>query len=478
MTAHSPLPSPPRFGGRLHPAAVALEPLRRAGPLLLLAVTGSAFGMGGAGVVVLLGVSAAVAAAGWWCRRWELGPDALVVEEGLLGRRRRVVPVAQVQAVDLGRTVWHRLLGVVEVRVETASGGTEATLDALHPATAARLREALLHLAGRVPSPGATATPPLVALRPRAVLQAGLTGGRVGVAAALAGVAWQLGGERFSGLADVLPGLGAGRAALVAGAGVIVIFVVSVLATAAVFWGFTLRRDGDVLTVSRGLLEQRFDTVPLARVQAVEIAANPLRRVLGTATVRVVVAGRAGGEEAAQQAVLLPYGSMKDALRLAGAVLGGTVGSGLAAMPEAARRRRVVRGVLAGLVATAVAAGWAWPSGLAVGVVAVPGGVGAGLASYRALGWRVDQRWVQARSGALVRRLVVAPRGKVQAVEVTASPMQRAAGVATVQVHVAGREDAGPRLRDLSADDVAVLLDVLPGAVHAGTTVAAGYGSR
>lgn len=69
---------------------------------------------------------------------------------------------------------------------------------------------------------------------------------------------------------------------------------------------------------------------------------------------------------------------------------------------------------------------------------------------------RADELWVT--SGAWVRRLVVVPYGRMQLVDVTVGPVERAFGLAAVQLHTASpatnaripglRPDEAARLRD------------------------------
>src|SRR5690606_34518696 len=99
--------SEPQLSGRLHPAALALAPLRAAGPLALLVVTGSVTaGLRRAAVVLVVaaGLSVLVAVARWARFTWAVTADAVVIEQGLVSRRRRVIPLARVQGVDLVRT--------------------------------------------------------------------------------------------------------------------------------------------------------------------------------------------------------------------------------------------------------------------------------------------------------------------------------------------------------------------------------------
>lgn len=108
-----------------------------------------------------------------------------------------------------------------------------------------------------------------------------------------------------------------------------------------------------------------------------------------------------------------------------------------------ARARWLVLGVVT-LVALVVAVGlavligspWAW---LPVGVVVVTAGWVAVLIPRQvgamAFAERADDLLV--RRGILVRSLLVVPYGRLQYVDVTAGPLARWAGIASVQLHTA-----------------------------------------
>ena len=54
--------------------------------------------------------------------RYRLGPDELIIREGIVTRNERHVPYARIQNIDLIQNPFHRWFKVAEVRVETASG--------------------------------------------------------------------------------------------------------------------------------------------------------------------------------------------------------------------------------------------------------------------------------------------------------------------------------------------------------------------
>lgn len=482
------------LGGRLHPGVIALWSFRGVAPLVALWLADSiqqAIALGG--LVVILGAS-------WvrWLRfTWRIDDDGVVIEQGLLERTRRVIPIERIQAVQTVRKVRHRVLGVVGLRIEAIGGSdTEGQLDALTPQVARRTQQVLLQRSGSAAEPTASQfdeavatsptapsdevvtpdTPPgavLARCKPRMLFVAGLTGGRVGVAAAAIGVAQQVLGDRISDAVVSVPQrLGLTVALVLVAAGIIAAFALSVVATAVTYWDFTVRRDDRLLRLHRGLLDERRDIVPIRRVQSLTIEQNVLRRALGLASVRMVVAGRAG-DDGDLTSTLLPIGDRADAVDLVSEVLGTrdleTVE--LSPMPRAARRRRLVRAAAVTTVVTVVAVGVAaiagigWQVGL-LGLLSTLVTVPAALASYRALGWAQHDGSVVARSGWLVRRLSVTPLLATQSARLSSSPFQRRHDLATLHIEIARTRGArDPRLPDIAVADGAVLQHRLADAV-------------
>ena len=99
----------------------------------------------------------------WWCAR-----------AGIF-RSERHIPYGRIQNIDALQNVFHRLLRVAEVRVETASGGEpEATMTVLPEGALAEMRHFVF--AGRqgavadTQAPEEPAADVLLRLRPREVL--------------------------------------------------------------------------------------------------------------------------------------------------------------------------------------------------------------------------------------------------------------------------------------------------------------------
>lgn len=451
------------LGGRLSPAVLAIWPFGQLLPLALLLVT-DALPLGIAGILLTLTIAANVVR--FLRFTWRLEDGALVVEQGLLSRSRRVIPFERIQGVDLVRKVRHRMFGVVEVRVEVVGGSeTEGRLDAVGLADAQRLRAVLL----TAPRSDAAGQAPvgelLVRMTPSRLVLAGLTGGRVGVVAALLGAGQELFSERLGRLFTDLPdlfstaGLVALGAALLAAA-----FVLSVVATTVVYWDFRLHRVGDELQIRRGLLEQRLDTIPLRRVQALRIEESLLRRIFRVAAVKVDVAGRAGGDDAREAGLLLPLGTRTQARELVATILAapGLRDAELLPHPRRALRRRLVRAVVATAVPTVAAFVAAGPPGLTVALLGLPA-VAAAHDAYRALGSNQVGDVLLGRHGVLLRRTFFVGVRNLQSLALTSSPFQRAAGLATLELQIARspRSRGGPRLLDVDQRRGAELLAAL-----------------
>lgn len=439
---------------RLHPAAIAVwmaDGIARLGlglvPLLALEGRGRL-------LLVALLVGGLVAPVLRW-HRFTYGVEeaALVTAGGVLARRRRVIPLARIQSVDIVQKLRHRIFGVVELRIEVAGGsGTEAALVALTPQEAERIRTRLL-AAETQPQDG-KAHPVLARMKTRDLLIAGVTGGRVAVVAVLLGYLQEFIAE------DTVPSLlgrveSLGPSAVVLAFGSALAFLllaaaISLAATVLVYWDFTLEHHGDRLVTTRGLLERRRSFVPLHRIQAVHLHENLIRRALGLGTLSVTIAGYGGPrEEQRETSVLLPIGSKSEALELAREVIGAGVrfdSGDLEPAPRAALwRRLIVNAIAVVLITGALVVG-----GGARGALGLIGLGLAGLAaraSWRSLGHLVDGKHVVVRSGALVRKTSFMLLDNIQDLSLRASPLQRVSGLASLAF---GLPKERPRALDLA----------------------------
>lgn len=538
MPSEGPLSTRPTEPVTLHPVSVLigvpLVQLVRA--LVIPAFAVLAGGRGGDRtpllIIVLLGIGLGVRVLAWQRFRWSFDGDVVRVEKGVLSRNRRVVGVDRIQQVELDRPFVQRLLGVATLRIETAGSdaGPEVELRVLRLDEALELRAALqprrpvpaVDAVGAVDG-SATApdgpTPDVVLRLPlRRIALASVTGAQLLLAPALLLGVLQLAGDRTEELLfaaadrvmDLLDG-GAAPGPATWSAGIAILVAASVVTTLVVAavreGGFTVVRIGDDLVLRRGLLGTRESTVPLRRVQVVRVAANPLRRALGVAQLRIHSAGGSAGASGGgsgrggDRRAVIPLVATADIERLLTDLLPDITLPVLRPHPPAAGRRalwRRLRG-LAGwavpaaigwtLLATAVRDGvevplpprlldlltgdlftrdapsWTVPLGVVLVLIAIQ--IVLARAEYSALGHGLGPGVLAARRGALTHVTSVAPLGRLQAVTVHRTWFQGRRGLASLWAHVAG-PGGDVVVADMDATDSERLRDVLAAAA-AGT---------
>lgn len=399
---------------------------------------------------------------------YRFAPDELVIRSGLIVKQQRHIPFARVQNVDAVQSIFHRALGVVDVRLETAGGEEpEAHLKVVTVAAFDELR-ARVH-AGRqarepVPVDAAAALPaPLLALSPAELIRCGLIQGRgLIVVGALFGLIWEAGlmdwmttglfGEAMQGrgvgrqMVRTLTGRGMARPqeVLLVLAGLASLVVVTRLFS--VGWalvrlhGFTLRRIGDDLRTDFGLLTRVSATIPIRRIQSVTVHDGPLHRWFGRVSIHVDTAGGSGAAVQLQRQWLAPViglGEVDGLLRqfLPAAAFGQVDWQAVDA--RGVRRERVHWLVAASLISLALVVALGWWTVVPFALLLAVGEMDA-RRSVRALGWSLSETALFFRSGWLVRRRSVAPFAKIQAVSVHQSPFDRRLSLVRIHADTAG----------------------------------------
>ena len=412
---------------RLHP----LSPLLRAGRVVVVAsafladdvATGLDIRPAWAGVLVL-GALVTGAVAGWWAwatTGYRVTAEDVELRTGMLFRRHRRLPLARLESIDLARPVFARLFGLAQVRLEAVSNEeSEVRLSYLDYDAAIGLREELRARLGQSPAPGQQSPSPdpgrQILRVPTGELLAATVLGRTAatwsVLAAVAGVT----------LAAIGPGEAAGFL-LGVGLPAAVLPVVMGLIEADRLYGFTLSEGGRGLEVSRGLLNETQQVVPLDRVQAIAVVEPLLWRFFGRARLVVDVAGYRGGnqDDRQQASVLLPIAPS--------ALVAGVL----------SRVRPDLRLDELAYVPAPRASRWRAP------------------VRWRSYAIAFDGRHAVTRHGLLRRQTDIVPHGKVQSLRVTQGPWQRALGLSTLHLDTAGtRIQASARHRGREeAEDLA-----------------------
>ncbi|MCB9663680.1 MAG: PH domain-containing protein [Alphaproteobacteria bacterium] len=457
-TAPRPVPALAPGWRRLHPLSplINLGPrawgvIRSIGwPLILLYVAGRTSTVDGytwvsdlSILLVLFALSVANTFVHYLTLRYRMIDGRLEITSGLLDRTQRVIVPAKVQDVEIHRNLAHRVFGLSEVRIQTASGDeVEGLLSALSDADALALVHAL---APQRAAPGPAAAPDRVVARnsPVDLLIYGATSTRFGAALAGLFVLFEV-----VGVGDPEQATQATRS--FGALGLLAMFFLAAVAT----WGggivtamirhhdLALTRDRGVLTLEEGLFTRRRVQLQLRKVQVLTVQEPWQRRVLGFGTVTVETAsartGRGGTERQLAELPRVDREELDDVVREA--LPGADVPLGEARLRSPAPmalRRALVRGALRGALLAGLLTWWAWPWG-ALAWMLVPVGSLLGWLDWRTQGWTITDEVVVSRRGWLQRVTQVVARDKLQTVELVQGPFLRRLGLGEVVLRVAG----------------------------------------
>ena len=449
--------------------------------------------------------------------RYALHDTELVVRRSLLVyRSERHIPFTRIHNLKVIETPLHRLLHVVEVVVETASGKEpEATLRVLSREAFDELRA---HVAARtdmiaaLDTFGGTRTPSIgsatddaegvkergrrevVALSLADAAKYGLLDNRgLVIVGAVFGFGWEAwtsyqGGQPWEPRSWMAPwgmmrdfwGWATGTTLMQSPLTwvLIVIAALAVLKVFSIVWavltlhGFRVERARTSLNVTHGLLTRASTVIPLHRIQQIKLRAKPLHRLFSHVEVELDTVGAKGEGNQRQPVWLAPLAqrdTVSQLLAEAGAPVAIDEVRWEPVHPRAARRMRKkawLMVIAAGLVAVAVTRR---PEMLVAAAVALPIALWAATMRARRLGYVVAAPFIMLRQGWIWQTIQITWIDRVHALAISSSPFDRRHGMATliVDTAVGGPMGASLQVPYLGADVARALQDRLAAEVAA-----------
>jgi len=388
---------------RLHPLSPFLHSVRQ---LLLLigflswqgyAQLGFARFLG-VGVIILIGAVIA-SVLSWRATGYEIIGRELRIHEGLLSRRTRAIPLERLQSVEIVSSVLAKLTGLAELRLEVVGAGkAEAPLAYLTVADAQSLRTHILDLAAGTTAESKPAVEPehvLYRVRDEDLMLSQVLAPEIlfaPIAALFVVIQFATGGSfGFIAIASTLTAL----------FGVVLRPVRRLIRN----WRCTLTTTGDKLVVRRGLTLSSSQTVPVHRVQAVNVSWPLLWRPKAWVRVALDIAApgdRGEDPDNSTATTLMPVASIQQARAIVPLCIPGVdiLALPLAGVPDRAK----------------------WVVPIARTILAA-GATEHGFAT-------VD--------GVFTRRLRIVPYARIQSVRVRRGWLQQRLGLATVYVDIAG----------------------------------------
>lgn len=245
----------------------------------------------------------------------------LRIEYGLFVKKKRYIPFERIQSLNYTEGIFHRPLGLVKVKVETAGTGkmgqAEVELTAISREDADRIEKKMEYAkhhshdsnletveGNQEPVFEAPAKNNKVVYRMsmKDLIILATTSGGIGVV--ISAVAVFL--SQFSDLIpyeaiyeEVMQFLRFGYliVALTIFMILLIAWLISIVLAIFSNYQFTISTDEDHIYISRGLLEKKKVSIPFKRIQGIQISQNPLREWFGYAAVTVESAGGALGDK-------------------------------------------------------------------------------------------------------------------------------------------------------------------------------------
>lgn len=243
----------------------------------------------------------------------------LRIEYGLFVKKKRYIPFERIQSLNYTEGIFHRPLGLVKVKVETAGSGkigqAEAELTAISREDADRIEKEMEKAKHQLLEKGAPVMGPVEYVEPakkttktlyhmsiRELLILATTSGGIGVVISAVLIFLSQFSEFIPYDAvyeEVVSFLRFGLLIVILTIFFVLLiaWVISVIMTIFANYQFTIQYDEDHIYISRGLLEKKKVSIPLKRVQGIKISQNPVRQLFGYATVVVESAGGTVGDK-------------------------------------------------------------------------------------------------------------------------------------------------------------------------------------
>ena len=471
--------------GRLHPTSLFFDIISHIRSLIVPALialwsaaSGSKTGLIIAGVVFVPTLLRSIIR--YLSLKYRIRDRELVVTEGIFFRRIRTVPVDRIQNIDLVQNVLHRLFGVAEVRVETASGTeAEATLRVLSVGDVEQLRASIFRSRQAKPRAGDDADEPvdqpgitepvterLLSIPARQLVRAGLASNRgMLLLGFLIGVFFQFDEqiERYIDVDTIAKTVSEStdrtQIVLITISAVVAILILFRLLGIAWylhrFHGYQLTRTGDDLRITCGLFTRVSATVPRPRIQFISIHRNLLMRWMRLAAIRIETAGGSGKEsEDAAKTVssrwfipVLPEARVAEVMEQLRPGLNWREGEfdWKSISPQAPRRlsRLAVLGsILIGIVGFAATRPWGWT----IGVAALPVMIFLAIKKSRSKRYARTNDCVVYRSGIFTKKTSVTFFEKIQTVRLDETPFDRRWKMASLCIDTAAAGPADHRI--------------------------------
>ncbi|WP_409273154.1 PH domain-containing protein [Neobacillus sp. SCS-31] len=465
---------------RLHPVAAVINTIRQIKgiivPFAAFLFLGTRAGWDvfyyvAAGVGILIAFVTGILS--WLRFTYSVEGNELRLEYGVLIRKKRYIPLERIQSVDRTEGILQRPFGLVQIKIETAGGGAatedpEAVLSAITKRDASLLEEAIAAGNGKQARDQAVNelrrnNRPIYSMPiSRLFLMATTSGGAGVVISAVLAFIFQF--EEIIPYKKVFKGFenlvsnGVVFISILIFITLLAAWLLAIAGMMVKYGNYTVEKTEEELVISRGLLEKRRITIPLKRIQAVQISQNPVRELLGYAAVHVDSAGGAALDKDSARIMLLPLVKLEEIE----AVLGGHLrnyhfNAHFTPVPRRSLWRYMFRSLIFTLPPAAFTAWFFQPWGNLAVLVPAAAALWA-YARFKAAGWEIKREQLSFRKRMLGKTIILMQKNKIQSIDIRESYFQRKKQLARIDAYIkSGTGISGGGVQDAeSADAIAI----------------------
>lgn len=409
----------------------------------------------------------------WLRYTYRLEEGELRIEYGVFVRKKRYIPFERIQSLDLSEGILHRPFGLVRVKVETAgssgTGDAEAVLIAISKEEATRIQQTIFSAKeaelpeneGPIAEKGLEEI--IYQISPKELLLLASTSGGAGVVLSAFFVFVSQFEEIipyekvFRGLEDFVAN-GVIIISILIFIGFLIAWGIALVGTIVKYASFTVKKKGDDLIISRGLLEKRQLTIPLHRIQAIRISENLIRQPLGYSTVYVISASGSAVENENSSVMILPIIKKKQMVEILSPYLSDyNLEPLICPAPKRALIRYIIRGLLFVLPIVVIPIIFFRPWGY-LSLLFLPFSVLYALLKFKDAGWKISNQQLTLRYRTIIKNTIFMKRNRIQSISIKESFFQSKKDLATIKaVVMSGSGGTGGTVVDLEKKDVHAL---------------------
>ncbi len=385
----------------------------------------------------------------WYFYTYRYEDGYLHLKTGVIVKKERSIKQERVQTVNIQRGLIQRLLGLASLQVQTAGAGgeTEFSLTAIALDEAERIKDSL-ESKNEFPGDSKEQAEKNEADLPADLQEftisipelfiAGATSGRFLVLfSVLAAVSSQLTVFLPDTYWETLVEQITSTALVTAVLAVLVLmffsWLVSVVAFVIQYMSFTIRREGNSLQLTWGLIEQKQLNLKLHRLQSLVVQESLLRQPLGRSALVIDVAG-GGSKEQSYVTMLFPLIKNSELNHFLSIILPEyRLPDNLTPLPRRSLRRYIFR-AMAPIALLSIALQWLPYGWLALFLL--PLSFFWGLSRYRSGGIAIEDHQLTFKFRFINLYRVVMKRKNIQALQVSLNPFQRWQDLKTVRAWV------------------------------------------